>query len=463
MRILLVKPYTRNNSISPPLGLGYLASSLDPAHQVKILDGDLLALTPDKLARVCRQEMPDMVGIQTYSANLPLIRNYLQGVRAAAPGALTVLGGPHPSAAAEATLRYFGPDLDLVVAGEAESTFTGLTRWAAENPGRPGSGLNGLAGVSYMKGAELMSTARGPYEKIEQLPWPAWDLIRPEAYPRAPHGAFYKQWPAAPILVSRGCPYDCGFCMARVVCGQVIRYRPVADVIAEISYLSKQRGIRELHIVDDCFTASRAYAVEFCEQLLKQDLKLTWTLPNGVRVGSMDRELLALMKQAGCYAISLGIETGSPELLSRTQKGITLDAIYSQTARVKDAGLLCVGFFILGLPGTTAADMEATLKLALDLPLDRANFLFYHPLPGSPMYEELMARGESGAMTAYPPSFADIGFIPAGMTARELKGWQRRMFMRFYARPRVIRVHLSQVHGYRHLTQLLFRSFRWLG
>ena len=116
MRILLIKPFTRNSSVSPPLGLGYLASSLDREHKVKILDGDLLALTPRKLSRICREENPDLVGIQTYSANLPLVKEYLKGVRFASPRAVTV-GTAHISIVTTTTNQPATTPSGIAIAG----------------------------------------------------------------------------------------------------------------------------------------------------------------------------------------------------------------------------------------------------------------------------------------------------------------------------------------------------------
>ena len=217
-------------------------------------------------------------------------------------------------------------ELDAVLVGESELSFRKLVQLVLAGKGarRSTAELRTVPGIVFREGGEIVRTETELTEDIDRFGMPAWDLTRPADNPTAPHGAFARHYPVAPILTSRGCPYSCGFCSVPQVVSQRIRYRSKELVASELRVLRDRFGVREFQIVDDNFTIDRHRARAICEHIVRQGLAMPWTCPNGVRVDALDDDLLDAMKRAGCYSISLGIESGSEQVLGRMVKHLDL-------------------------------------------------------------------------------------------------------------------------------------------
>jgi len=241
------------------------------------------------------------------------------------------------------------------------------------------------------------------------------------------------------MIATRGCPYPCTFCGAGKALGKRVRKRSTENLLEEIDLLSGTYGIKEIHIMDDNFTFDRDYAARFCEALLKRDAKIFWALPNGVRLDTLDEGLLRLMEASGCYSMAVGIESGNQHVLDHIKKRLTLEKIEEKIRLVKRvSGIKVTGFFILGYPVETRQDMETTIRFALQLPLDRANFFNYTPFPGSQIYEQLKETGALHELDYDDLYIHNISFSPSGIRHKEMLAYPKRAHLRFYARPRIL-------------------------
>ena len=142
-----------------------------------------------------------------------------------------------------------------------------------------------------------------------------------------PHGMIYKALPLAPIITTRGCPYSCIYCSAPITAGKRMRYRNPVKVVDGIEMLIKKYGVKEVQIEDDNFTLKRVHTVAICEEIIKRKIKIHWGLPNGVRIDKLDPDLLKLMKKAGCYQMSLGIESANQRILDLIKKRLNKDLV----------------------------------------------------------------------------------------------------------------------------------------
>ena len=146
---------------------------------------------------------------------------------------------------------------------------------------------------------------------IDDFGRPDWASIDPRTYPVAPHGMIAHAHPIAPIITTRGCPYSCTYCSAPITAGKRMRYRDPKNVVDEIEMLVNDFGVKEIQIEDDNFTLNRKHCITICEEILKRGIKVLWSLPNGVRIDKLDKEMLLLMKKAGCVSMALGIESAN--------------------------------------------------------------------------------------------------------------------------------------------------------
>ncbi|MEE8359808.1 MAG: radical SAM protein [Candidatus Omnitrophota bacterium] len=460
MKILLVKPHNLSDHIQPSLGLGYLATACrDKGHDVSMLDCIKENLRVDYLVERIEDLKPDMIGIQCYTFDIKFVKDILGRCKDINPDVVTVIGGPHPSAVPNETFEYFGSSLDFLFVGEAEKPLQSLLE---KLEGRSEIDLSEIGGLAWRDNGDIRVNPQVFTEDLDSLGMPSWDLIGPETYPEAQHGAFFKKFPIAPLMFTRGCPYPCTFCAGSIVSGKRIRKHSVDFMIDEIKYLYDIHGIREFHVIDDNFTLDREYAKAFLRRLIDLKLDISWATPNGVRLDALDGELLDLMKASGLYLISLGIESGSDRVLKLMKKQTSVDKIKKGIELIRSKDIDIAGFFIVGFPGESVKEIKDTIRFSLDLDLIRANYFTYLPFPGSASYKELEQGGRLDNVDWDRFYFMNASYVPDGMTRDDLKALQRSAFFKFYFRPRIFWKNITGVKSFRHFKFLSKRFFHWI-
>jgi radical SAM superfamily enzyme YgiQ (UPF0313 family) len=463
MRVLLIKPSNLSDHIQPSLGLGYLAAQIRHEHEVKIVDCIKEHLPGPQLLPVLESFRPDVVGSQCYSMDLERLKPVMETIKGFNPSITTIVGGAHATAAPEHTIKYFGRELlDFVFVGEGEIGFPIFLRELMKGADAE---FHKAPGLGWFQDGELRLNARGEEKDLDKLGMPAWDLIMPESYPFSPHGVVCKNFPIAPIMATRGCPYMCTFCSSA---NTKLRKRSIPLVLEEIKMLQQRHGIREFHMVDDNFTLELDYAKDFMRALLAEGIKASWATPNGIRLERLDKPLLELMRQAGFYSLSVGIESGSDRIRIKMKKGSTIAKIWKDLRMVAEVGGIdMTGFFILGFPGETREDIEKTIEFAKELPLQRATFHSFIPLPGTEVWHQMEASGELERVDWERYFFFSGAYVPQGLTREELISLRRKAFASFYLRPRIIRQNLKFLRRPRVIwygTKYLWRRIRpdWL-
>ena len=457
MKVLLVKPYNISDHIQPSLGLGYLATSIRDEYEVKILDCIKERVKPFDFSKRLDEEKPDVVGIQCYTYDVYNVRDMLKSCKER--DITTVIGGPQPSTAPLETMDFFGKELDYSFQGESE---IGFKRLLDKLSAKRDIGLDRIPGLIWKRDDKIVLNERCFSDDIDALGMPSWDLIRPDEYPESQHGAFFEKFPIAPVITTRGCPFSCTFCAGNLIAGKRLRKRSVKSIINEITTLYKDYGIREFHIIDDNFTLDRNFAKEFLRRLKESNLNMSWSVPNGVRVDTIDDEMLQLMKETGLYLISLGIESGSDRVLKLMKKSLTTDKVRRAIEMIRGYNIDIAGFFILGFPGETIEDIKETIKFSLELDLIRANYFTYLPFPGTESYNDLKRQGKLDNLNTEKFCFMKSSFTPEGISADALRRFQRGAFMKFFLRPRILFRNLSQIKSFRHFKFLLRRFFNWM-
>ena len=454
MRVLLVKPNSHFPTRIPHLGLGYLATALRQGkHTPIIADCTRERINNRGLVRLAQESAAEVIGISMFSADFPVVADLIPQLRQALPDTRLILGGPHPTALPSDTLRQL-PEVDYVLAGEAERSLPMLLDQLASGP-VDGQSIPGLA---WRESGQIRTSLPRWETDLDSLGFPAWDLLAPELYQIAPHGAFVRQMPVAPIITTRGCPYPCTFCAARVISGIPLRARSIGHVLDEIELLVRHHGIREIHIEDDNFTARRKYVLDFCEGVSRRFPGLSWCCPNGVRLDTLDTELLTAMRRSGCYSLSLGIESGCDPVLKTIQKKLETAQVREKVELIHRSGLKTTGFFIIGLPDESEEQIRETVRFARSLPLDHAQFSVFLPLPGTAHFDSYVRK--VGLETVPWKDFYTTEPVqwPGGIPIARLRQLQRSAFFAFYFRPRVLLNILRKLRGPRHFWHLVRRA-----
>jgi len=417
-------------SAAPSLGILLLAAAARQAgFEARVVEAAALNLELEAVLARVAAEAPDVIGISSTTLSIFHAHTLAERAKQLRPGLRTVIGGPHVSAAPEETMRRF-PAFDVAVLGEGEQTLVELLR--AMERGEP---LEDVPGIVCRAGDGLRTTAPRPFLRdLDRLPFPAWDLLDgfPDRYAPAPFKV--RRLPAASLVSSRGCPNTCIFC-DRSVFGARCHGHSAEYVVTMMQTLRRDYGVREFSFEDDTFVTFKKRLREVCERLIEQRAGLSWTCLG--RVDHVTPENLRLMRQAGCWQISYGIESGCQPILDVIGKGVTLEQIRRAVAATREAGILAKGFFIVGHPGETRETLQCTIDFALELPLNDISVTMLTPFPGTELYRRAAEFG-SFDDDWRKLNLLNAVFIPHGLTAEDLVRAQREMTRRFYLRPRVV-------------------------
>ncbi|MCG6895228.1 MAG: B12-binding domain-containing radical SAM protein [Desulfobacteraceae bacterium] len=381
MRVLLINPhYPLSETPSPPLGLAYLAAALRCASiPVRVLDFVVMPGTQQRLAAAVEDFQPNVVGVTAVSMNAHRALDLVRRVKALDPAIRTVMGGPHVSFRAEETLAE-NPDLDAVVIGEGEAAFTEMIERL-----EAGRSLHSVAGIVFRSGGRIHRTRQRPrIANLDELADPARDLL--------PLGRYRALHLPVSMTTSRGCPHRCIFCLGRKMVGARVRYRSPKRVVDEMAKLA-QFGFHQINIADDLFTASPRHCRAVCDELRVRDLSVPWTA--FARVDSVTETRLRRMRDAGCTAVSFGVESGSDAVLRTARKGITCKQVMDAVKACRRAGIAPHASFLLGLPGETPETLEETLAFGRRLEEEGVAYGFHllAPFPGTDVREQAESLG----------------------------------------------------------------------
>ena len=224
----------------------------------------------------------------------------------------------------------------------------------------------------------------------------------------------------------------------------------------------KKYSIKEIHIEDDNFTMNQDFVKEFCKKLINKNFGITWTCPNGVRLDTLDEQLIRLMKKSGLYSLSVGIESGSDRIRRLMRKNLDARTIQEKIKLIRKCGIDVVGFFILGYPGETIEDINKTIDFALKLDLKRATFSAFKPFPGTDIYNELMKNKEIGKLDYNKFSLDQIVWSPKGITLKQLKNLRRKAFFKFYSRSKILLGMIKDIKNFQNLKFIMIRVYRWM-
>jgi anaerobic magnesium-protoporphyrin IX monomethyl ester cyclase len=422
------RPGGRGTNQVPPVGLLYLGAVLEElGHDVILLDAARTGLDGDALVAGIAASNPDLLMISAFTSDVPEVAGLLPSIRKSLRAGVPIwLGGPHACCRGRNALSDL-PEIDAVFVGEAEESLPAAVRHLSGEGERPACSIIWRDSPSDVEPAIV--------EQLGSLPIPAWHLAPPGLYRGLPNGVVLKRHPFAPILTTRGCPCRCTFCAGFRITGRKVRHRPLEQVWKEIELLVGTYGVREIHIEDDNFTFDRQYARDFCAEAIRRKLPVLYSTPNGIRLDTLDDELVGLMKAAGWYVVHCGIESGSDRVLQLVRKGTTTALVLEKIRLLRKHGLRVAGYFILGLPGETEEDMRMTIEFARNSGLHWAQFAAFLPIPGSEAGDAWLASHDMPATGWQGFHNTDCPAPPEGIERKRMKQIQRTAFLRFYLRP----------------------------
>ncbi len=427
---------SRKANIMPPIGLLSMAAWVEKhGFKASVVDCFAFPDSDDRIRSILETLRPAFMGISTTTSS------FLDGVRIAAlakrilPEITTIFGGPHVSALKGRILDVFAP-VDIVTVGEGEETLLELMQNADQSRSKiPGIVCRNRSGETIFngyrpKGIDLDTLPFPAYEKLTDYP----NLYRLPlfSYPKAPNTS---------CISSRGCPYSCSYC-DRSVFGRSFRFNSADYLYEHMRYLNRRFGIRHINFYDDQFTFHRKRVQDLTQQLVRRPLPMTFNCT--VRAEHIDCGLLRRLKAAGCWMVSLGIETADQALLSRHRQNVDIDLLAEKIIEIHHAGLRTKGLLMMGLPGETETSIKKSKAFVFSLPIDEFNVSKFTPFPGSPIYERIE---EYGTFTEDWEKMDCMRFlfVPHGFTEKRLEELHTDFYRTHYQRPRTMLNYASMV------------------
>ncbi|MCP4576491.1 MAG: radical SAM protein [Deltaproteobacteria bacterium] len=407
----------------PPLSLATTAALLrGDGHGVKVLDCPATGMDERALELLVGKFQPDFVFLNTATPTLPNDLTMAEVIRRAAPQAAIGVMGTHVTVMPQVALS--SAPVDLVVHGEPEETIQEICRVSKES-------WDLVEGISFKepKSGSIQRNSPRAFMAPEKIPSPDWSDLDLSPYRLPLRGTPFLM--VAPV---RGCPYPCSFCTAPLYYGKKLRKRPIEIVVDEMEESLHRFSVRDFFVWADTFTADKAYAEAFSREIMARRLDIAWTCNS--RVDTIDRSLLSLMKQAGLWMISFGLESGNHVVLKHCNKRITVNQSKTAVNVAHELGIKTSGHFILGLPGEKQNSMEETLALALELPLDIAQFYAAAPFPGTPLFYEALEAGWLNEDGLFSQAFSTMA-LP-GLSAHRVDLFRRHAYRSFYGRPKAL-------------------------
>ncbi|MBO5181983.1 MAG: radical SAM protein [Paraprevotella sp.] len=381
---------TKSGALYYPLWLIYAAAYAQKnGHEVYFTDAPAKPLNEEETMAVLATHADDYT-LFVLDTSTPSIKSdvaFAERIRQRYPHAYIILVGTHPSACPEETLGY-SKAVDAVTIGEYDETIKELAN-AIEAKGD----LTQVRGLCLRQGESFLRTGIMPTMKdLDDIPF-ASQFIK-EYLNERDYFFAAATYPSIQIFTGRGCPFHCNFCVyPQTMHGHIFRARSAANVVAEFEYIAANfPDVKEVVIEDDTFTVNKKRVLEICGLLREKGLhrRLRWLC--NARV-NLDLETMQAMKKAGCRLIIPGIESGSQQILDNIKKGTKVEQFYTYVANAKKAGLLIHACYMVGNRGETPETMQETLRLALKLNTDTAQFFPLIPYPGTEAYNWARENG----------------------------------------------------------------------
>lgn len=418
-----------------PLAMGSLASyCIAKGHDVKLIDPEPQNMQYADIKRLVEEYQPDLVGMTCATPNFNIALKIAKMAKEVC-GAMVVIGGVHVSSYPEPALRAAGDVVDAVILREGELQLDDLCQHLRGNL----SDLSSIKGIAFrtVAGHIINNGKRDFIEDLDSLPFPAYDLIDLTLYKPNVYKAKGKK--TATVMTSRGCPAFCIFCASHKTLGRGFRAHSPEYVARLVEHLVNDLGVDHVSFEDDVFTLDVVRAKKICQLFIEKGLnkKVQWACFS--RVVGIDEELFSLMKKAGCYAVSLGCESGDDEMLKNMKKGTTVELNRRAIELCRKVGLRSIAFFVFGTPGETKESIERTVQFALDTRPTMAFFNVLSPYPGTELFDYSFTKEEQDKIQNWE-DFVSIGVNPQlqhmNLTQDELQEAAASAFRRFYFSPK---------------------------
>ncbi|MDH4161407.1 MAG: B12-binding domain-containing radical SAM protein [Nitrospirota bacterium] len=421
----------------PPTDLLYMAASAEAAGaECQVLDCPASRLDMAAFTAILREYKPDLLVLSTTTPTLLADLTVCREAKKALPGLTIIAKGAHFLVFDREVLRAH-PEVDILLRSEPEPLIKRIVS---------GESLETVHGITWRRGEEVLRNDDAPFQSdLDALAFPARHLIDNRRYVRPDKGR-----PQGIIKCSRGCPYNCFFCLATPVSGRKVRMRSPENILDEVRHCLRTYGIEDFIFWSDVFNFDDGWVRRLCQAIRASGLRFTWA--SNMRADNINQGTLTLMKEAGCSLISLGIESGSQEILDKIGKKVSVEQIRDSVRLIRGTGIASFAYYMTGLPWETTGTAEQTMRLARDLRTDFANFFVATPFPGTAFFRYAVENGLFGTKDPADSCLFEYAYGSAvvkghTLTRQEIDGLHHKAVRKYYLRPGYILNRLSKVRS----------------
>lgn len=413
-------------AVWPPISLVTIAAMLElKGYECLVRDCIVEKTGLDELVKDVRAYQPRMIIVNTATGSIKSDLQTVDRLKQALPGSKIFVIGIHPTALPEETLEM-SRGLDGVIRGEPEPVALSLAELV-----RYDKDWQKAPGLSYKDGLLFYNNSCPAFLDMDKIPFPAWHLIKRELYKMPIIGK-----PFLLIATSRGCPFGCEFCADATYYGKKLRVKSPAKIVKELDWIKTKFGIMDFLFWAESSTLRPEWTLEVCDSVIQSGLKVRFVINS--RPDHVNPLLLQKLKQAGCWMVGYGLESGSDRMLELMGKNITVKQSREAVRRTREAGMAVTGHFVLGYPGETKETARETIRFAVEEPVDFAQFYSAVPFPGSKLYERAKKEGliVNPDWSSFEQNFCVIS--TPELSADELSKIRQEAFRKFYLSPKKI-------------------------
>lgn len=420
-----------------PIYLAYASALLKKSgYDVFAIDTVEKELGIFKFASLVKEKKPNIIFLEISTPSIMYDLETAQMLKAVMPDCLIAVCGPHATHFHEQLAKDYN-FIDICIRGEFESTMADICSAI-----KSGKELGEVQGITWKnKNKVVINKAREFNKNLDDMPYPDRESFKIENYQQA----FYSGKKTALLISSRGCPFQCTFCLwPSTVGGKIYRARAPKDVVDEIEYLIKHYNVDELFFDDDTFALEKKRVIEICNEIKNRHLKIKWLCMG--RVNTVDEEMLRHMKEAGCYQIFYGFESGSDKILKSVKKGITREEMVRAVKITQKIGLVAAGSFVFGTPEESMETVRETLDFAKKLKADWVQFTLAAPFPGTAFFDEAKAKDllEINSWSDLDGAHGPI-VKTKYLSRKQLEGIIRKAYASYYLSPGIVGVNLARM------------------
>lgn len=348
----------------PPLGLGYVAASCKD-FSVKILDMEAKEIKTKDIWQEIKKYSPKIIGITVISSIIEQVKKICKIIRKNSDIKI-ILGGPHAVLDPESLIEIG----DYVVCGEAEVMINNFLHYLIYKKGN----LTKIKNLVYIKDKKIIHTKEELIKNLDDIPFPKRELWDKQDY----FNFFAKKRPYTSVITSRGCPYQCIYCTPIY---HTVRRRSVENVIKEIKKIISEFNTTDIEFFDETFNLGEKWVIDFCKRIIEEKIKISWRAR--CRPDLVTEESTKMMKEAGCYMISLGVESANDSTLNFFNKGYNLKHVENAIRIIKKNRIELHAYFIIGSPTEDKRDTLNTINFSIRKPFDYVIFSILTPQPGT--------------------------------------------------------------------------------